>query len=281
MSWQPLASLDRKRLEEFLRQDEPSCVPLSSRLRSGERGCAVFVDVEGGTFSGCVMHTSRGLLLPVVPSGTRDNQGMMAVLRGLRPTVHSIMGTEQSVSRVETLMPLDPTTRIGYRLMRLDRRRWPGAAAMGSVEAAAAGVRISRASPDDALRLLELQRAYELEEVVVSPSLFSDSACLRLLRKALKDELVLFADRDGVPVAKAGTNARGWGADQIGGVFTTPAERGRGIARVVVAALLDEIFGEKEAACLFVKHANAPAIALYERLGFTTAGGYTISYYGI
>jgi predicted GNAT family acetyltransferase len=49
----------------------------------------------------------------------------------------------------------------------------------------------------------------------------------------------------------------------------------------VMAALLEQIFAEKPLACLFVKTANAPAIALYKRLGFATIGGYVISYYGM
>ena len=185
------------------------------------------------------------------------------------------------MAAVERAMPVTPSTRIEYRLMRLARASWAGPAAHASAAAAAEGVRVRRSGIGDAALLFPLQRAYELEEVVIDPALFSDAACLKLLRQGLRQELVFHASRDGRPLAKAGTNARGFGVDQIGGVFTLASERGKGLARIVMAALLEEIFAEKPAACLFVKTANAPAIALYERLGFTTLRGYVISYYGI
>jgi predicted GNAT family acetyltransferase len=104
---------------------------------------------------------------------------------------------------------------------------------------------------------------------------------MKLLRASLREELVYEAERDGVPVAKAATNARGFTVDQIGGVYTTPRERGKGIGGLVVTALLREVFAEKKGACLFVKKRNFPAIALYERLGFSYVTDYVISYYGL
>ena len=178
-------------------------------------------------------------------------------------------------------MPIPPATRISYRLMSLPRTAWRGPAAHASAAAAAEGVRVRRSGIADAALLFPLQRAYELEEVVIDRGLFSDTACLRMLRQGLRDDLVFHAVCDGRPLAKAGTNARGFGVDQIGGVFTVPGERGKGLARIVMAALLEAIFAEKPSACLFVKTTNEPAIALYERLAFRTVGGYTIAYFGV
>jgi predicted GNAT family acetyltransferase len=104
---------------------------------------------------------------------------------------------------------------------------------------------------------------------------------MRLLKAALKEEIVYVAELDGVPVAKAATNARGFDVDQIGGVYTVPGERGKGIGAVVVGALLKALFAEKSSACLFVKKRNRPAIALYDRLGFEPVTDYIISYYGM
>jgi predicted GNAT family acetyltransferase len=81
-------------------------------------------------------------------------------------------------------------------------------------------------------------------------------------------------------LSKAGTNARGFDADQIGGVFTVEEERGRGLARRVMDALLGRIFQEKSQASLFVKKLNPAAVTLYRRLGFRELEDFRISYFG-
>jgi len=57
-------------------------------------------------------------------------------------------------------------------------------------------------------------------------------------------------------------------AVQIAGVYTPPAWRGRGYARRGLAELCARQFARVRAACLFVSDANAPALAVYRRLGF-------------
>jgi GNAT superfamily N-acetyltransferase len=270
---------DEPALVAFLRRDEATCAGASARVRAG--GCTAYVDEEAGAIRGAFVATTSGLVLPVLPDGPGDRDGLATVLGAGRRPVHSLMGTSASVAAAESAMPVSPSTRIAYRLMILPREAWQGSAVHASAEAAAEGVRVHRSCVRDAALLFPLQRAYELEEVVIDPGLFSDAACLRMLREGLRDDLIFHAARDGRPLAKAGTNARGYGVDQIGGVFTVPDERGKGLARIVMAALLDAILAEKPLACLFVKTVNEHAIALYERLAFRTVGGYGISYFGI
>lgn len=280
MSWRPAAPADGERLAAFLRRDEAACASASARVKAAERGCTAYVEEADGEIRGALVATTTGLVLPVLPRGALDRAGLAGLLAGLRVPVHSVMGAAASVAAVEEALPVPPATRVAYRLMSLARERWEGAAAHGSAAAAATGVRVRRSRPLDAALLFPLQRDYELEEVVLDPALFREASCLKMLRQGLRQELMYHAERDGRPLAKAGTNARGYGIDQIGGVYTLPAERGKGMARLVMAALLEEIFAEVPAACLFVKIGNAPAIALYERLGFATLGGFAISYYG-
>ena len=202
--------------------------------------------------------------------------GLGAVLRDLRPAVHSIMGIGRCVNAVEAFIPLPPTTRIEYFLMTLARGDL-----RPSLPAETQGLRVRRADVSDAEVLFPLQKGYELEEVVLDAAQFNEAQCMKLLRQALRTELIYVAERDGVAVAKAGTNARGFGVDQIGGVYTVPHERNKGFGAIVVAELLKGIFGEKQEACLFVKKRNRPAIALYDRLGFSPVTDYVISYYGL
>jgi predicted GNAT family acetyltransferase len=140
-------------------------------------------------------------------------------------------------------------------------------------------VTIRRAFPEDTDLIFPLQRLYELEEVYLNPAYFDDRRCRSLLRRSLREQIVYVAEIRGKPVAKAGTNAQGFGADQIGGVFTVPRLRGTGLGRTVMTALLDDIGRTKTHACLFVKKENVAACRLYERLGFQTREDYRITYY--
>jgi len=58
----------------------------------------------------------------------------------------------------------------------------------------------------------------------------------------------------------------------IGGVYTRPDHRGKGYATQVTAAVTEEALRNAEAAALFVRSDNYPAIKAYEKIGFRKIG---------
>jgi ribosomal protein S18 acetylase RimI-like enzyme len=277
MSWELVGRKEMDSVLSFLLRDEALCVPFTSRIRAGARGCEIFRDInEDSAVKECFLFSSTGLLLPMLSPLIGQRRELAGLLLELRPLVHSIMGIGSSVTGIEELLPLPPTTHIDYFLMTLAREKM-----LPVMPYTAGDLFVRRADSYDAEAIFPLQKGYELEEVVISPAHYSDGQCMRLLRNALRDEIVFVAELDGIPVAKAATNARGFGVDQIGGVYTAPEHRGKGLGALVVEALLRAVFKEKNAACLFVKKRNRPALALYERLGFTPITDYAISYYGV
>ena len=57
---------------------------------------------------------------------------------------------------------------------------------------------------------------------------------------------------------------------QLQGIWTPPELRGRGLATAALGAICDRLLGLSPTLSLYVNDFNAPAIALYERVGFTT-----------
>jgi predicted GNAT family acetyltransferase len=278
MSWRAALRKDSPAVLRFLLRDEALCVPFTSRMRTGCRGCTVYYDAdEQGAVTDCILFSSGGLLLPALSSPPAHRRELADLVSRLRPAVHSVMGISRCVEEAEAVVPAAPTRRIEYFLMSLTRedahRLW--------TPPLGPGLRVRRAVPADTAAVLPLQEAYEKEEVLLDPSHFNEVLCLRSLALSLREEVMFILEKDGLPVAKAATNARGFGVDQIGGVYTVPPERGKGCARAVMVALLREVFREKGAACLFVKKNNRPAISLYHGLGFQPVNEYAISYYGV
>lgn len=68
-------------------------------------------------------------------------------------------------------------------------------------------------------------------------------------------------------------------AVQIAGVYVPPGRRGRGYAARGLAELCERQFARARAACLFVGDGNAPAIAVYHRLGFRARAAWASAFF--
>lgn len=279
MRWKKLHRRDLPQALAMLRAEEWRAVPLTARLcREGRP--ALPLPLEAAVYAcrapqpcAVLLLTQAGLALPVFAPGAEP--GKVGLPRELAVRLYSVMGPSREVQWVERLVAESPAASIDYHLMVIERdqyrppERLPGPP----------GLVVRRAGPEDLPALLPLQVRYEIEEVVVRPDRFSELACRQNLKSLLRRQRVLMAELDGRAVAKAGTNARGFDVDQIGGVFTDESQRRQGVGCHLMHALLEELLAEKKAVSLFVKCGNQPALALYRRLGFRIAEGYRISYY--
>ena len=128
--------------------------------------------------------------------------------------------------------------------------------------------------------LFDLQKCYEIEEVLPEHDVFSEDICRLRLKSVLRTQYVAALLLSDVTVAaKAGTNALGFHTAQIGGVYVKREFRRRGYAFDVLYCVLKNVFAVKKAAVLFVKNTNVPALSLYRALGLKKRNGYIIAYF--
>ena len=279
--WRFAAAADLGPVASAVREREWAYVPFSARLAESEPRArwprptwSVLVGGHAHAGSGhspALLVTRSGLVLPALRGDLPLPRALRALIQRACGRLHSAMGLRDEVARVQELLGRGYAV-VDYLLMTVDTHACRAAAAPPELS-------LQRGRPRDAKRLFHLQRAYELEEVLLDGSRFNPDECLRLLRRGLQRELVYFGTVRGHPVTKAGTNARGFAVDQIGGVFTEEARRGRGYGAAVMTFLLRALFAAGKSATLFVKPDNRAAIRLYENLGFVIRDEYRICYY--
>ena len=288
MKWRRACKRDLSQLLAFLLPQEWRVVPYTSRLRRLGRKAfpstleaSILMCKGQEQMQGTMMLTASGLLLPAFSDASVRRAALppppFPGWRDLAFRLYSIMGPSSEVEWLRQQLPLKPTVGIDYHLMVRNRDSFSGAPR--TALPFPPGLVVRTAYPRDLGALLPLQIRYELEEVVINKQRYSEQACRQNLKRSLRQQLVLMAELNGEVVAKAGTNARGFSVDQIGGVFTAERVRNSGIAYRVMEELLRRIFAEKAAVCLFVKKNNLPALSLYKKLGFTVADGYHICYF--
>lgn len=274
--WARFTPGDRPELEALLQCAEWGRVTFSDHLCSG-RFDGAWIERRQGGVAQAVMLAPHALLLPVLDA---RSPSMPAELVSRLPAAMTAMGSEEDVQSVERILARRVSRSVSYHLMKLEGPLpGPDPDAAGKDRDGMAGLRTRRATARDLAALYPLQRDYEKEEVLLDPTMHVPRLCRSHLRLALREQVVYLAEDASGILAKAGTNARGFRYDQIGGVFTVREARNRGVGRAVMRALLEEILAAKAGACLFVKKTNSPAIALYRRLGFQVVGGFRISYY--
>ncbi len=88
--------------------------------------------------------------------------------------------------------------------------------------------------------------------------------------RPLQDTRLWLAEQNGSVLATALTNAEIQQMAMIGGVFTAPFARGRGLSQAVCSALCAELFAEGKQPALY--WANPAAGAVYRKLGFRPIG---------
>jgi uncharacterized protein len=283
MKW---SSLDQPMIDPLLRflgPREAGCVGFTSQIYDGgqvvipaRRRARILVRTEGESVTGAVLQLHSGLFFPVLdrryPVIERS-----AVEKLARPSlrIYSVMGSQSDVVAFEQAIRREPVAHLDYYLMvqsqlPVDRTfpRLPD------------GLEVYEASVRDVDRLFDIQKKYEIEEVLLPGNTFQAGASRRHLEETLQKQLVLFAELQKVPVAKVGTNARGIFYDQIGGVFTEKRLRSRGLSSYLMTELMKHISGDHKSSTLFVKKDNGPALRMYTNLGFTNEDDFRISYFG-
>jgi len=140
-------------------------------------------------------------------------------------------------------------------------------------------ITVERATDSDLEELFPLQLDYENTEVAYEGHPIDPAVCRLSLRARLKDAFIYKLSAGARITAKAGTNAEGFHWLQIGGVYTLPEYRKRGLAAAVVAHLINAHCREKHGFALFVKTENKAALRVYAKLGFERCGLFRMSYW--
>lgn len=223
---------------------------------------------------GVILRTSTGIVLHCFKEefDLREAKGALKDFLA-RKTVRSILGPGAENRFLESLIQDTPYQTVDYRLMSLPV---PPNAALETIPRA---LEAGQAQPDEVDLILPLQEGYEKEEVIPPGDPFNRAACRINLAHALERQRVILARANGIPVAKAGTNARGFAYDQIGGVYTAPPWRGQGLATALVSRIARELMGEGRKVVLFVKPENEPARRAYEKAGFKPEIPFRIAYF--
>ena len=135
------------------------------------------------------------------------------------------------------------------------------------------------ARTDDRALIYESGARLRAEELDDDPRSSDPLAYSRRVDEECRDSLTfLWREHDELRF-RASVSARTADAAQISGVYTPPQWRRRGFAQRGVGELCRRLFEHSRAACLFVNDINAPAIAVYRRLGFTPRGRWGSAFY--
>lgn len=132
--------------------------------------------------------------------------------------------------------------------------------------------RMRFANEFDLASLVPACAAMHMEEVGIDPLSRDPSGYRQRIRELVQRERSLVMTDAGQIVFKCELSAVTKDAVQIMGVWTKPAHRRRGFARVGMAEVCGHILREGKAVTLFVNDFNRSAIDLYETLGFRRIG---------
>lgn len=137
------------------------------------------------------------------------------------------------------------------------------------------------ATRDDYRMVFESGAAMRAEELEEDPRRTDPIAYARRAEEECRDGYTfLWTDRSGL-CFRANMSARTGDAVQIAGVYTPPERRSQGIARRGLSEMCARLMEKSSSACLFVNDFNAPALAVYRRIGFRDHAEWASAFYDL
>ncbi len=133
------------------------------------------------------------------------------------------------------------------------------------------------AATRDLERLVELNRAFQLEYFGSLDE--SEEELGRMAAERMRDSGIAVAAPGGEVVSKAEIMVRTPRAALIGGVYTVPSQRGKGLCFACMSLLCDGILQSGGKACLNVAKENLPAQRVYRGIGFEKLCDYRMAHF--
>jgi len=270
---------------DFLKEREYRCISLTSHLAEDGvpsfpaekvRHLVFFAESPGSIIDGVILITTTNILLHCFHENIDPKPYSPLIAHFLsRTKVRCIIGCQKDSLFLETLIGREPFRAVDYQLMTLENLGENGI----SPKVDGGSINLRQAGLGDIEQISPLQEGYEKEEVIPPGDPFDPEVMKALLKKSVETQFIYVAVTNGKIVAKAGTNALGLNWDQIGGVYTIPDWRNRGLAASLVQHTARERMGKGRKIALFVKLTNIPAQKAYEKSGFQRNIFFRISYY--
>lgn len=190
-----------------------------------------------------------------------------------RPGRIQVIGPRESVAALREIYP-------GERaLPRLERDQVYLALDRAPQGAGESLPELRTARREDYAFLYQAGADLRAEELLEDPRQVDPEAYARRVEEECRDGWTwIWRDARGL-VFRAGISALTTNAAQVSGVYVPPALRGQGIARRALGELCTRLLQRTRNVSLFVNDFNAPALALYHRLGFRPRAAWASAFY--
>jgi uncharacterized protein len=220
---------------------------------------------RGGALAGLVcLGGSSGAILPVGedPLALAALAGCVAERLVVVPSHFQVVGPRAAVATVVARLRqagLAPRIELPQTYMSVERGGLPPFERLAELRPA---------QPGDYELVHRTGAELRAEELREDPRRADPEDYARRVEEECRQGYTYLWLEDGALRFRASLSALTADAVQISGVFVPPEHRNRGLARRGLAELCTRMFARARAACLFVNDSNAPAIAVYLRLGF-------------
>ncbi len=131
----------------------------------------------------------------------------------------------------------------------------------------------------DVDKLLGIELDYQREEVLINDRKIDENFFRALLEKYIRRSCLYTIKMSDKYLAKATISAVGVNCLQIGGVYTVPRHRNKGLGAALLQALIGDSRNNNKTFVLFVKSKNMPARNMYKKLGFKNYCDFRITYF--